>query len=82
MSEKKNIELFEHELVPEHIRLSQAEAEEILARYKIYPYQLPHIKASDPAIRELKVSPGDIVKIIRKSQTAGEAVAYRYVVEG
>ena len=77
MSEKKKIELFEHELVPKHIRLSQDEAHEVLAKYQIFPYQLPHIKASDPAIRELKAVPGDIVKIIRKSQTAGEATAYR-----
>lgn len=80
MSEKK-IELFEHELVPKHIRLSQEEVSEVLAKYQIFPYQLPHIKASDPAIRALKAIPGDIVKIIRKSKTAGEAVAYRYVVE-
>jgi len=82
MSEKKKIELFEHDLVPKHIRLSQDEAHEVLAKYLIFPYQLPHIKASDPAIRELKAAPGDIVKIIRKSQTSGEAIVYRYVVEG
>ena len=82
MSEKKKIELFEHDLVPKHIRLSQDEAREVLAKYQISPYQLPHIKVSDPAAREIKAVPGDIIKIIRKSSTVGEAVVYRYVVEG
>ena len=80
LSEKK-IEQVEHDLIPKHTRLSQEEANEVIAKYQIFPYQLPHIKASDPAIRELKALPGDVVKIIRKSQTAGEAVAYRYVIE-
>ena len=82
MSEKKKIELFEHELVPKHTRLSQNEAHEVLAKYQIFPYQLPHIKSSDPAIRELKAAPGDIIKIIRKSQTMGTAITYRCVIEG
>lgn len=82
MSEKKKSIYFEHELVPKHILLSKEEAKEILVRYRISPYQLPHIKASDPAAREIKAAPGDIVKIIRKSSTAGEAIVYRYVVEG
>ena len=82
MSDKKKIEFFEHDLVPQHIHLSQDEANEVIARYQIKPYQLPHIKASDPAIRELKAAPGEIVKIIRKSKTSGESIAYRYVIEG
>ena len=82
MSEKKKIKLLEHELIPKHIRLSQDEVQEVLARYLIHPYQLPHIKASDPAIRALEATPGDIIKIIRKSQTSGEAIVYRYVIEG
>lgn len=81
MSEKKKIDIFEHELVPRHILLSKEEAKEVLARYRISPYQLPHIRASDPAAREIKAVPGDIVKIIRKSQTVGETIVYRYVVE-
>ena len=84
MSDKKNekAKSFEHELVPEHILLNEEEANEILAKYKIHRYQLPHIKASDPAVRDIKAVPGDVVKILRKSQTAGTIVVYRYVVEG
>lgn len=82
MSEKKEIEIFKHELVPQHIRLSQDEANEVLSRYRIQPYQLPHIKISDPAIQLIKGKVGDIIKIIRTSFTSGEFIAYRYVVNG
>ncbi|MEM2920858.1 MAG: DNA-directed RNA polymerase subunit H [Candidatus Bathyarchaeia archaeon] len=50
-------------------------------KYRIQPYQLPFIKISDPQARALKAKAGDIIKIIRTSPTAGEAVAYRYVIE-
>ncbi|MEM2923651.1 MAG: DNA-directed RNA polymerase subunit H [Candidatus Nitrosocaldus sp.] len=71
-----------HEYVPEHILLSKEEAEEVLKRYHVKPNQLPFILSSDPAIRNLNAKPGDIVKIIRRSPTAGVSIYYRYVVEG
>ena len=80
--EKKPFSVFDHELVPKHEILSKEEAEEVLGRYRVKPHQLPRIKASDPAAKELGAKPGDILKILRKSPTAGETVAYRYVVEG
>jgi len=80
-NEKKVFSVFEHELVPKHIVLSKEEAEEVLKKYHVKPHQLPYIKKNDPAIKEIGAKPGDIVKIIRKSPTAGEAIAYRYVVE-
>ena len=81
VKEKRKFSIFDHELVPEHILLSKEEAEEVLNKYRIHPYNLPHIKKDDPAIKEIGAKPGDIVKIRRKSPTAGEAIAYRYVVE-
>ncbi len=82
MSEKKKTDLFEHDLVPRHILLSKEEVEAVLQKYRIKPHQLPFLKASDPAAKAIKAQPGDIVKIIRRSKTAGEATAYRYVIEG
>lgn len=82
MSEKKKFNLFEHILVPEHILLNEEEARFVLEKYRMKSHQLPFIKASDPVAKAIKAMPGDIIKIIRRSPTAGEAIAYRYVIEG
>jgi len=82
LAEKTNDDIFEHELVPKHILLSEEEAREVLERYRVKAHQLPHILSSDPAIKAINAKPDSIVKIVRKSSTAGESVVYRYVVRG
>ena len=77
----RTFDIFAHELVPRHEVLSKEEAEELLRRYRAKPYQLPHIKASDPAVRAIGGKPGDIIKITRTSPTAGYAFYYRYVIK-
>jgi DNA-directed RNA polymerase subunit H (RpoH/RPB5) len=74
-------EIFEHALVPKHEIMTDAEKTQILAQYKIKPYQMPQIKAADPAAKAIGAKPGDMLKIIRDSATAGEHITYRYVVE-
>lgn len=74
-------DLFEHKLVPKHEILTREEREQLLAEYKVHPYQLPQIKASDPAVKVIDARPGDVLRVIRKSSTSGEHLAYRYVVE-
>jgi DNA-directed RNA polymerase subunit H (RpoH/RPB5) len=49
--------------------------------HKIQPYQMPQIKSGDPAVKAIGAKPGDMLRIIRKSATAGEHIAYRYVVD-
>ena len=73
----KKVDLLKHELVPKHLLLSDKEKEELFAKYRITAAELPHISKNDPAIRHLDVKQGDVIKIIRKSRTAGEAVTYR-----
>ncbi|MCW3999025.1 MAG: DNA-directed RNA polymerase subunit H [Candidatus Bathyarchaeota archaeon] len=73
--------IFEHALVPFHEILTEKEKKELLAAFKVKPYQMPQIKSGDPAVKAIGAQPGDILKITRKSQTAGEHVTYRYVVE-
>jgi len=74
-------DIFEHALVPLHEILSENEKTQLLARYKVKPYQIPQIKSGDPAVKAIGAQPGDILKITRKSSTAGEHITYRYVVE-
>lgn len=70
-----------HELVPKHEKLTKEEAKKILDEYHMTIKEMPKLSASDPAVRNLGVKPGDIVKITRKSYTAGESIFYRGVVD-
>jgi DNA-directed RNA polymerase subunit H len=81
-SEKKVIKISNHVYQPKHEILPKDLAEEVLQKFNARPSQLPYITTTDKGIEDLDVRPGDIIKITRKSPTAGESVYYRYVVEG
>jgi DNA-directed RNA polymerase subunit H len=74
-------DIFEHKLVPMHQILEEEEKQELLTKLRVHPYQLPQISSADPAVKAIGAKPEDILRIIRKSPTAGEHIAYRYVVE-
>ncbi|HKZ87633.1 MAG TPA: DNA-directed RNA polymerase subunit H [Candidatus Bathyarchaeia archaeon] len=74
-------DIFEHALVPRHEILTTKERDQLLAQYKIKPYQMPQVTSTDPAVKAIGAKPGDVLRIIRKSSTAGEHIAFRYVVE-
>ncbi len=76
----KKFSILDHVMVPKHVKLSEEEAKEVLKELGVSPEQLPILRVSDPVARELGLKPGDIVKIIRKSENAEEVVTYRYVV--
>ena len=57
------------------------DAQKVLDQFNCKPTELPLIFVTDPAILGLGVKPGDMIKITRKSGTAGESIYYRYVVE-
>ena len=71
--------ILQHNLVPEHTILSDEEAEEVLLEKNITEDQLPKILLSDPVIKAIEAKEGDIIKITRKSETAGVFVSYRIV---
>jgi len=79
--EKKQLDILQHKLVPYHEILSDKERDELLEKFKITPDQLPKILNTDPVALYIDAQPGQIIKIIRKSHTAKEAVAYRLVVQ-
>lgn len=81
MKSPKKISLLNHDLVPQHILLSEKESTQVLKKYNVDKEQLPKIRLTDPVTSEIGAEVGDIVKIIRKSQTAGESIYYRLVIE-
>jgi len=71
-----------HELVPKHEILGEDERNILLQKYGITLKHLPRILVTDPQIKLLNGKIGDVVKITRMSQSAGETVYYRVVVKG
>jgi DNA-directed RNA polymerase subunit H len=80
--EREEFDVLEHIYVPTHEVMPKRAADEILLKYNAKHEQLPFIFLSDPALKKLQAKPGDLIKITRKSPTAGESIYYRYVVEG
>ena len=68
-----------HVLVPKHTKLSEKERKELFEKYAIDVHNLPKVYKADPAIQHLDVKEGDIIKVTRKSPTAGESHFYRRV---
>lgn len=72
----------DHEMVPKHEVLTAAEKTEVLETLGIVKENLPKIKETDAVMKEIGGKVGDVIRIIRKSQTAGHSVYYRVVING
>ncbi|MCL2149013.1 MAG: DNA-directed RNA polymerase subunit H [Methanomassiliicoccaceae archaeon] len=86
-TENISFNVLKHDLVPEHHLLSEEEAGRVLSELGITCDQLPKIKNNDAGIRVLEtihgpIAEGRVVRIVRKSETAQEFVAYRLVTKG
>ncbi|MFO8109886.1 MAG: DNA-directed RNA polymerase subunit H [Thermoplasmata archaeon] len=79
------INVMKHTFVPEHGLVPKEDEKDILLKLNVSKDKLPKILKSDPVLQQLegvegKIEEGRMVEIIRKSSTAGEAYAYRLVV--
>ncbi len=81
MDMSSKVDILKHMYVPQHAVLSPDEAKAVLEKYHVKPEQLPKIRAADPVVRMIGANPGDILRIVRSSDTAGSSEYYRLVVE-
>jgi DNA-directed RNA polymerase I, II, and III subunit RPABC1 len=74
------VNITRHELVPKHVLLSRDEKQQLLQRYRLKETQLPRIQVNDPVAKYHGLKRGQVVKIIRKSETAGRYASYRWAI--
>lgn len=72
-------DITKHTLVPQHEIVGESEKESLLSKYELDKYsQLPLIMRGDPVAKFYGGKKGDVFKITRDSETAGEYIFYRY----
>jgi len=76
---EKSYNILKHELVPEHTILSAEEKQELFKLHKIKVNNLPKMLTNEAVVKAIGAKEGDVIKIVRKSPTAGIAVYYRSV---
>jgi DNA-directed RNA polymerase subunit H len=73
-----SIDILQHSKVPKHeIIRKQGDIQNICEKCNCRPDQLPVIQRSDAVGKRLRIAPGDICKITRITNTAGETEYYR-----
>ncbi|MBN2154797.1 MAG: DNA-directed RNA polymerase subunit H [Candidatus Lokiarchaeota archaeon] len=83
VKEKPKVDILLHEITPKHKILTKEETEELLKKYSIKLLNLPRIFSDDPVVEMIGARYGDVIKIIRKSDTTVKEVeSYRFVMKG
>ncbi len=73
---KKRIDVLLHKFVPHHVLLTKEESQKLLQKYQIDVNDLPQMFEKDPVAIAIGAKEGDIVKIVRKSNTTVKSVDY------
>lgn len=74
------VNITDHELVPKHEPLTPDETQQMLKAFALNAAQLPRLLATDPVALYFGLQRGAVVKITRKSETAGTYVTFRQVI--
>jgi DNA-directed RNA polymerase subunit H len=87
VTDEVRFNVLNHVNVPLHVILPDDEVKAMLKQFGIVKEQLPKIRTNDPVVQVLQKEAGAesvsgrVVRITRRSPTAGVAVAYRLIVE-
>lgn len=76
----ETFDVTKHLLVPKHELVDEKEKQQLMEAYEARIEDFPKILLTDPAIQHLSPKEGNIIKILRNSATAGDALFYRVVV--
>ncbi|KZT51753.1 RPB5 subunit of DNA-directed RNA polymerase [Calocera cornea HHB12733] len=71
------VNITKHKLVPRHEVMTPEEKRELLDKYRLRESQLPRIQLGDPVSRYYGLKRGQVVRIIRPSETSGRYASYR-----
>ncbi len=77
---KLKFDIRKHILVPKHTKLSDKDKKKLLEKFNITHNELPRISPKDPAIIEMKLKTGDVIRIERDSRTTSKSIFYRAVI--
>jgi DNA-directed RNA polymerase subunit H len=77
---KPAFDILAHSYNPKFEIIEPENIEKVLEGFGITRFQLPKILQTDPVVKILEAKLNDVIKITRKSHTAGESIFYRVVV--
>lgn len=73
-------DLISHYLQPKYELLSREEMEAVKEEYNITDYTTKKMLRTDPVAKYFSLRKGEIIRIIRPSQTSGQSVDYRIII--
>lgn len=76
------INIVDHVSQPKFILLNEEETKTVLDLYNAKRREMPKILISDPIAQYYNAKHGQLFRIIRPSETAGQVVTYRLVIKG
>ena len=72
--------ILSNNLVPKHEIMKKTELDTMLKKFGLKADQLPKVLEEDPVVKAIGAKKGQVLKITRKSLTAGVSTYYRTVI--